>query len=58
MILRKFGQRPGAARIRLMSERQATRSRLLRAILTDSHFWVPALVLACGIALLAAIQAG
>ena len=41
-----------------MSERQATRSRLFRAILTDSHFWVPALVLACGIALLAAIQAG
>ena len=41
-----------------MSERQAKQPRLIRAILTDSHFWVPALVLACGIALLAAIQAG
>ncbi len=41
-----------------MSERQATRPRLFRAILTDLHFWVPALVLALGIALLAAIQAG
>lgn len=41
-----------------MSERQAARSRLMRAVLTDSHFWVPALVLAGGVALLAAIQAG
>jgi len=41
-----------------MSERQAARSSLMRAILTDIHFWVPALVLACGITLLAMIQAG
>jgi hypothetical protein len=41
-----------------MSERQATRSHLVQAVLTDIQFWVPALVLACGIALLAAIQAG
>lgn len=39
-----------------MSERQAMRSSLLRAILTDIQFWVPALVLACGVALLAVIQ--
>ena len=40
-----------------MSERQAMRSRLARAILTDIHFWVPALVLVCGVVLLASIQA-
>jgi hypothetical protein len=41
-----------------MSERQVVRSPLVRAVLTDSHFWVPALVLACGIGLLAMIQGG
>ena len=39
-----------------MSERQVIRSRLIRAVLTDIQFWVPALVLVCGITLLAAIQ--
>ena len=40
-----------------MSERQAMRPRMMGAILTDIHFWVPALVLACGVVLLASIQA-
>jgi hypothetical protein len=40
-----------------MSERQAMRSGLMRAVLTDIHFWVPALVLVCGVMLLAMIQA-
>jgi len=39
-----------------MSERQAVRQHPVRAVLTDIQFWVPALVLACGITLLAAIQ--
>ena len=45
-----------------MSERQAMKSlasaSMARAILTDIHFWVPALVLVCGVVLLASIQAG
>ncbi len=40
-----------------MSERQAAQSRLFRAILTDIHFWVPALVLTCGVVLLVLIHA-
>jgi hypothetical protein len=40
-----------------MSERQTARSRLFRAVLTDIHFWVPTLVLACGVVLLASIHA-
>jgi hypothetical protein len=40
-----------------MSERhQAVRPPLARAILTDIHFWVPALVLAAGILLLILIH--
>jgi len=57
-LQKNLGTDPARGEETPMSERQATRSRLFRAILTDIHFWVPALVLACGIALLAAIQAG
>ena len=58
LLSRDSGEDPACGEETSMSERQAKQPRLIRAILTDSHFWVPALVLACGIALLAAIQAG
>ena len=41
-----------------MSERQAATPQRVRAILTDIQFWVPALVLAGGVLLLAAIHGG
>ncbi|WP_294198335.1 hypothetical protein [uncultured Sphingomonas sp.] len=39
-----------------MNERQGTRPSILRAVLTDIQFWIPVLVLAGGILLLAAIN--
>jgi hypothetical protein len=41
---------------KLMNERQTTRSSIVRAVFTDIQFWVPVLVLACGILLLALIH--
>lgn len=38
-----------------MNERPATRASMMRAVLTDIQFWIPALVLAGGILLLAII---
>ena len=38
-----------------MIEQQATRASMMRAVLTDIQFWIPALVLAGGILLLAII---
>lgn len=35
---------------------QKTNAELLRAILSDIHFWVPAIVLALGILLLIALH--
>lgn len=39
-----------------MNERQTTRSSIVRAVLTDIQFWIPVMVLACGILLLALIH--
>ncbi len=39
-----------------MNERQTTKSSIVRAVFTDIQFWVPVLVLACGILLLALIH--
>ncbi|MBW8869412.1 MAG: translocated intimin receptor Tir [Acidobacteriales bacterium] len=39
-----------------MNERHATSASLVRAVLTDIQFWIPALVLAGGILLLAIIN--
>ena len=38
-----------------MNEQQATGASIVRAVLTDIQFWIPALVLAGGILLLAII---
>lgn len=39
-----------------MNERHATGASMMRAVLTDIQFWIPALVLAGGILLLAMIN--
>jgi hypothetical protein len=39
-----------------MNERHATSASMVRAVLTDIQFWIPALVLAGGILLLAMIN--
>jgi len=39
-----------------MNERHATGASTVRAVLTDIQFWIPALVLAGGILLLAMIN--
>jgi len=39
-----------------MNEQHATRASMARAVLTDIQFWIPALVLAGGILLLAIIK--
>jgi hypothetical protein len=38
-----------------MNERHATSGSIVRAVLTDIQFWIPALVLASGILLLVII---
>jgi len=39
-----------------MKEQHATSASIVRAVLTDIQFWIPALVLASGILLLAIIN--
>ncbi|WP_276308175.1 hypothetical protein [Sphingomonas pokkalii] len=39
-----------------MNERHAIRASMVRAVLTDIQFWIPALVLAGGILLLAILN--
>jgi len=38
-----------------MKEQHATSASIVRAVLTDIQFWIPALVLAAGVLLLAII---
>jgi hypothetical protein len=38
-----------------MNERHATSASMVRAVLTDIQFWIPALVLASGVLLLVII---
>jgi hypothetical protein len=51
--LREKDERMGT-RMR-MNEQHATRASIMRAVFTDIQFWIPALVLAGGILLLAII---
>jgi hypothetical protein len=39
-----------------MNDRQVAKAPMMSAILTDIHFWVPTLALACGILLLMAMN--
>jgi hypothetical protein len=39
-----------------MNDRQVAKASITGAVLTDIHFWVPTLALACGILLLMAMN--